>query len=95
MSDVIRREVSATKRRYVLSRPEGDSELTYSRLSPDRVIADHTEVAPGLQGQGIGRILLDQLLADARAEGFTIVPLCSYVNAQRKKHPEWADLFSV
>jgi hypothetical protein len=32
--------------------------------------------------------ILDQLLADARAEGFKIMPLCPFVNAQRKRHPQ-------
>jgi uncharacterized protein len=52
-------------------------------------------VPPALESRGIARRLLDALLADSRTEGFTIVPLCPYVNAQRKKHPEWADLFQV
>ena len=91
----VRREVTGAKGRYVIRLAEGESELTYSIASPTLVIADHTAVAPGLEGQGIGRRLLDALLADARAEGFRIVPLCPYVNAQRRKHPEWADLFSV
>ena len=91
----IRREVSGTKGRYVLTTAEGESELTYSIASPSLVIADHTAVAPGLEGQGVGRRLLDRLLEDARTEGFKIIPLCPYVNAQRRKHPEWADLFNV
>ena len=91
----VRREVTGTKGRYVIHLPEGESELTYSIAWPTLVIADHTAVAPGREGRGIGRHLLDALLADARAEGFRIVPLCPYVNAQRRKHPEWADLFAV
>ena len=95
MSDEVHRDVTATRGRYVIVRPAGEAELTYSILSPERVIADRTFVPPALEGQGIARLLLDHLLADARADGFTIVPLCPYVNAQRKKHPAWADLFSV
>jgi predicted GNAT family acetyltransferase len=59
------------------------------------VIADHTAVARGLEGQGVGRRLLDRLLEDARTEGFKIIPLCPFANTQRHKHLEWADLFNV
>jgi predicted GNAT family acetyltransferase len=34
------------------------------------------------------------MVADARAQGFTIVPQCPYVAAQFRKHPEWADLLA-
>jgi uncharacterized protein len=91
--DVIHREVTASKGRYVIHRAEGDAELAYSILTVDKVIADHTVVPEVLEGQGIARKLLDRFLADAAAEGFRIMPLCPYVNAQRKKHPEWAHLF--
>ncbi|MEY1554750.1 GNAT family N-acetyltransferase [Yoonia sp. R2331] len=91
----IRREVTDNKGRYVLDHGNGISELTYSILSPQTVIADHTEVAAGHEGTGVGLQLLEALLADARAEGFKIVPLCPFVNAQRRKHPDWADLFRV
>lgn len=75
--------------------PDGESALTYSVMSDKLVIADHTEVAEGHEGEGIGLIMLRQLIDDARSNGFRIVPLCPYVNAQRRKHPEWADAFSV
>lgn len=91
----IKREVSGTKGRYALTTAEGEGDVTYSNTSPSLVIDDHTAVAPGLEGQGVGRRLLDRLLEDARTEGFKIVPLCPYVNAQRRKHSEWADLFNV
>ncbi|MDD9923426.1 MAG: N-acetyltransferase, partial [Boseongicola sp.] len=35
------------------------------------------------------------LIADARVEGYKIMPLCPFVNAERKKHPEWANAFNV
>ena len=59
------------------------------------MIADHTEVPDSFRGTGAGLALVTRLVADARAEGFKIMPLCPFVNAQRKRHPEWADAFSV
>ena len=58
----------------------------------DARIADHTIVPPEIGGRGVAAALVDALVADARAEGFTIVPQCSYVEAQFRRHPEWADL---
>ena len=91
----VRHEVSGNKGRYFIRHPDGESELTYSIMSPTMVIADHTAVAPGHEGQGVGLVMLKRFLADAETEGFRIVPLCPFVNAQRKRHPEWAALFAV
>ena len=71
---------------------DGNGELTYSRMSPSKVIADHTGVDDSLRGTGVGKVLVERLVADARSEGFTIVPLCSFVQAQFKRHSEWSDL---
>lgn len=88
-------EDQGSKRRYVIRRPEGEAELTLSVLSPTRVIADHTYVPDELRGQGLAEELLDALLADARAQGLTIVPLCRFVASQARRHPEWASLFAA
>ncbi|MEO7247020.1 MAG: GNAT family N-acetyltransferase [Novosphingobium sp.] len=55
-------------------------------------VAEHTLVPPELGGRGIAARLVDALIANARAEGFTVRPDCSYVAAAFEKHPEWADL---
>lgn len=98
MSDpVVRKEMNdgGTKGRFVISLPEGEAELTFSVTSPTLVIADHTGVAPALEGRGLARRLVEALVADARANDYNVVPLCPYVNAQRRRHPDWADVFSV
>ena len=30
---------------------------------------------------------------DARKEGVKVYALCTFVNAERKKHPDWTDVF--
>ena len=93
MSEV-EREDHGSKRRYVIRRSEGEAELTLSVLSNTKVIADHTYVPDSLRGHGLAEELLQALLDDARAQGFTIVPLCPFVAGQARRHLEWADLFS-
>ena len=94
---IITREVRAdgTKGRYAIRRDGTAAELTYSVTSPDLVIADHTGVPDAFRGTGAGLAMLTRMVDDARTEGFRIVPLCPFVNAMRKKHPEWADVFAV
>jgi len=91
----ITREEGPTKGRYV-ARVDGidaEAELTYSRSSPTLIIADHTGVPDVFRGQGIGRLLATRLVEDARKERVKIYVLCPFVNAERKKHPDWADVF--
>lgn len=88
-------EENGSKGRYYIVHVSGESEMTYSVVSPKLVIADHTQVASGHEGEGVGLMLLREFVADARSKGFQIIPLCPFVNAQRRKHPAWADVFSV
>lgn len=92
---VISREVAGHKGRYVIRANGDEAELTYSITTPELVIADHTFVPDSFRGTGAGVALVTRLVADARAEGFKIMPLCPFVNAQRLRHAEWADAFSV
>ncbi len=57
-------------------------------------VAEHTLVPPELGGRGIAGRLVEALIADARTEGFKVVPQCSYVAAAFRKHPDWADLLA-
>jgi predicted GNAT family acetyltransferase len=39
--------------------------------------------------------LVERLIADARGEDFTIVPLCPFVRSQYQRHPEWSDVMGA
>ncbi len=69
-----------------------EAELTFSKTSPTLVIADHTSVPDTMRGGGVGAKLAERLVADARAGGYRIIPLCPFVKAQYQRHPEWADV---
>ncbi|WP_128514214.1 GNAT family N-acetyltransferase [Tabrizicola thermarum] len=90
---IVTRDHGATRGRFVIRRGGEEAELTYSVTTPTLVIADHTGVPDSLRGTGAGLALVEALVAAARREGFKVVPLCPFVNATRKKHPDWADVF--
>lgn len=54
--------------------------------------AEHTLVPPEIGGRGVAGALVAALVADAREQGFRIDPVCSYVAAQFRRHPDWAAL---
>ncbi len=58
----------------------------------DARVAEHTLVPPEIGGRGVAARLVEALVEDARAQGFRIVPACSYVEAAFRRHPEWAEL---
>ena len=72
---------------------ERAAELTWRALGPLR-IAESTFVPPAMRGRGVAQQLVEALVADARAQGFKIVPQCSYVDALFRRHPEWSDLLA-
>jgi predicted GNAT family acetyltransferase len=90
---VVTHDHGATKGRFVLRNGGDEAELTYSVTAPTLIIADHTGVPDSLRGTGAGLALVQALVDWARAGGIKVVPLCPFVNAMRKKHPDLADVF--
>ena len=66
--------------------------MTYSRTNATLIIIDHTEVDPSLSGQGVGRHLLDALVAWARATGTKVLPLCPFAKSQFDKDASIRDV---
>lgn len=95
-NDGITMEEDGSKGRYFLRSPAGDvADMTFSRVSAQLIIIDHTGVPDVFRGQGAGLRLVTRAVEDARATGAKIIPLCPFANAQFKRHPEWADVLKV
>jgi len=58
----------------------------------DRQIFTHTEIDDSLSGKGMGSMLVRESLDDARQRDKRIVPVCEFIGAYVKKHPDWNDL---
>ena len=91
----ITREDGPTRGRYVATVDgiDAEAELIYGRAGPGLIVAEHTEVPDVFRGKGLGRMLATRMVEDARRDGVKIYALCTFVNAERRKHPHWADVF--
>jgi hypothetical protein len=97
MSEIheVRHEQQETRGRFVIDLGGGaEAELTYSRAGTGKWIADHTGVPDAYSGRGIAGQLARALVREAREAGVKIVPLCPYVAAWFRKHPDEADLIA-
>ncbi|MCZ7533757.1 MAG: N-acetyltransferase [Acidimicrobiia bacterium] len=52
----------------------------------------HTEIDPSFEKQGLGSKLIKAALDEVAADGGTVVPLCPFVRAWIKRHPEYDSL---
>ncbi len=78
---------------YLTWEPRGTKQGSDTKEETDTVrVATHTIVPPEIGGRGIAGLLVERLIADAKAQGFKIVPQCSYVEAKFDRNPDWADL---
>lgn len=77
---------------YVQQDGKRIAEMTYSRTNPALIVIDHTEVDESLKGQGVGRQLLDALVAWVRSTNTKVIALCPFARAQFDKDPSIRDV---
>lgn len=83
---------NAAQRRYEARRGSEVVGFISYRLDSGRMTLIHTEVVPALEGQGIASQLVAGALDDIRRRGLSVVPICPFVRAYLRRHPEYADL---
>ena len=65
------------------------------RREPGAIALVHTEVEPSHEGSGLATRLVEEALRDLRARGMRVVPICPFVTAFIRRHPEYADLVAT
>lgn len=93
----IEREDAGNHGRYVarIDGLDGEAEITFTRRGSSLISADHAGAPDSMRGTGAALALVEFMIADARANGLKIIPICPYVKAQFRKHPDWADVMTT
>lgn len=60
----------------------------------DILTVDHTEVSPKLEGQGVGKQLVEQVVQYARQEGKKIDPQCPFAQSVIEKTSDFQDVLA-
>jgi len=80
---------------YLLPLPgEQPARLTFVERGPGHIAIDYSFVPPAWRGRGVALRLIRRVVDDARAQDFRITPLCGYVAAEFRRHPEWSDVLA-
>ncbi len=80
--------------RFVARLPEGAAFLAYQSLDGGTLDLYSVQVPAAASGRGIAALLVAEAMGHARAEGYRIIPSCSYVATWIRSHPEVVDLLA-
>ena len=71
---------------------EGQVARVVYNLSPPNLMITEVVTPKALEGRGVAGRMAAHVVADARARGLLILPVCPFFAAWLRKHPEHADL---
>ena len=54
----------------------------------------HTEVPVALEGKGVGKNIVEKALNYIKDHNYTLAPLCPFVAAYLKRHPDWKSILA-
>ena len=88
-------EDNPAKHRYEARAGERVLGFVLYREEPGRITLVHTEVESELEHRGVGSQLVAGTLEDIRSRGLTVVPICPFVRAFIRRHPEYAEVVAT
>ena len=70
------------------------AEMVYTMPAPNKMIIEHTEVDPSLEGKGVGKQLVHTAVEYARNHDIKIIPLCPFAKSVFERVKEWQDVLA-
>lgn len=86
--------INEAKHRFELTAQGHVAFIEYILNKEDIMFLTHTEVPPALEGKGMGSSIVRQALEYIKEKNYTLAPLCPFVAAYLRKHPEWQSLLA-
>ena len=79
---------------YIMDGAEQLGEMVVS-ITGSNLTMYHTEISTKAEGKGYAKKLLNEMVDYARKNSLKVIPLCPYIHAQFKRHPqEYADVWN-
>lgn len=79
---------------YIEKDGEWIAEMTYKKEGVRKIVIDHTEVSESLQGEGIGKKLLDEAVKYARKNNLLIKPICPFAKDILESSEDYEDVLT-
>lgn len=77
---------------YVTADGKQEAKMTFVFAGEKQMIIDHTEVNPGNNGKGYGKMMVSAAVDFARENAIKIIPLCPFAKSVIDKTPEFQDV---
>ncbi|MGI9036303.1 MAG: GNAT family N-acetyltransferase [Pyrinomonadaceae bacterium] len=91
----IEREEHGTRGAFYIEQDgEWIAELTYRREGARKIVVDHTEVDESLQGEGIGKNLVEEAVKYARENNLLIKPVCEFAKKILESSEDYEDVLT-
>jgi hypothetical protein len=76
------------RKRFELTADGHTAFIEYIHMA-NKIFFTHTEVPKELEGKGVGSAIIKLALENIEARELKLIPLCPFVAAYIKRHPEW------
>lgn len=68
--------------------------IEYILTNENIMFLTHTEVPIALEGKGVGSAIVSKTLQYIKEKDYTLAPLCPFVAAYVKRHPDWKSILA-
>lgn len=82
------------KKRFELEAEGKTAFIEFILTNENIMFLTHTEVPVALEGKGVGSAIVSKTLEYIKEKGYTLAPLCPFVAAYVKRHPDWKSILA-